>query len=125
MIPLLRSRLYPAPPPIVEPPPELVEPAPENPEEVDPDPFPIPSGASLDLDKLKSDADARYDKMSKNPKHRGDVDQTFAAFVRGVVAGKDQAVADAISAQADVVLQAYEARGVGRSLRAIPCLQGC
>ena len=97
--------------PVVDPPVE--NPTPVDPENVDPDPFPFPASVAIDLGKLKTVSDERYDTMSKNPDHRGDVDLTFSAFCRGVIAGKDQALSDAITAQAQVVAADYVRRGVG------------
>lgn len=83
-------------------------------DEFEGDAVPAEHAAPVDLTALLAEAEARYEKMSANPDHRGDVNETYSAFVIGLVDGVEQALFDALTSEAEVRKASYEQRGVGK-----------
>jgi hypothetical protein len=67
----------------------------------------------LDTEALRAEAQARFDAMSANPEHKGAVEETYSAFVIGLLGGLDQAVSDALNSESEVRLANIDRLGIG------------
>jgi hypothetical protein len=67
----------------------------------------------LDIPAFVSAAEARYKKMSANPKHLGPVDATYSAWVKNLYAAFLKNFQEAVETEKQVRLDNYAAHDVG------------